>query len=245
VQRLTEKETISYLMGIFVPLGGFSLLAPQMLLITASELGLNILSSFPPQRTIDYQYASITVAVASVAALKGARLITTLLTEKLRIPRQVPLALLTVLPLAVSLSLQHEVWGTVRGLSADYRESYVITEHDRLAARFFEQIPPDVPISAQSDLAPHLSQRPRIYLFPVVQDAEYVILDTTTSIFPVPMFPIAELSPLDSYREYIRRLLRGGDFHLQDYEDGWILMARGPGDSAEHPSELAEFLGDE
>jgi len=244
VQRLTEEQTINYLAGIFVPLGGLSLLAPHLLLVAASELGLNILSSFPPQRTIDYQYTSIIIAVASVAALEGARLVIRLFTEKLYIPRRVPVALLAVLPVTASLGFQYKIWGTIRCYSASYRESYIITDHDRLAPRFFGQIPPDAPVSAQSDLAPHVSQRPKIYLFPVVQDAEYIILDITTSIFPVQMFRIDELSPLDSYREYVRRLLRTGDFHIQDCEDGWILMAKGPGVDTELPRELAEFLED-
>jgi len=244
VQRLTEEQTINYFKGILIPLGGLSLFAPQVLLIAASEIGLNLLSSFSPQRTIDYQYAPVIVAVASVAALRSAYLISSLFTKRLCVPRQIPLFLLVVLPLMASLGYQYKVWGTVRFYSEQYRWSYTITDHDRLASRFFEQIPSDVPISVQSDVSPHVSQRPAVYLFPVVEDAQYVLLDTTTDTFPVFMFPIDDLSPDDSYREYIRRLLQDGAFHVEDHEDGWILVARGPGDSAELPAELTAFLAE-
>jgi len=244
VQRLTEPHTLEYFKGLLIPLGGLSLFAPQVLLIAASEIGLNLLSSFPLQRTIDYQYAPVVVAVATTAALRSVCLIHSLLARKLRVPRKTSLALLSVLPLVASFGYQYKVWRTVRFFSARYRQTYTITDHDRLASRFFEQIPPEAPLSAQSDLTPHVSQRPRIYLFPVVEDAQYVLLDTTTDTFPVFMFPIDDLSPDDSYREYIRRLLQDGDFHVEDYDDGWILMARGPDGGVGLPVELAAFLAE-
>jgi len=242
--RLTEELTLNYFKGVLIPLGGLSLLAPQVLLIAASEIGLNLLSSLPLQRTIDYQYAPVIVAVASVAALRGACLIVSLSSKKLRVPRQISLTVLSVLPLMASFGYQYKVWRTVRFYSARYRESYTITEHDRLASRFIDQIPPDVPISAQSDLAPHVSQRPKIYLFPVIEDAQYVLLDTTTDTFPVFMFPIDGLSTDDSYREYIRRLLQDGDFHVEDYDDGWLLIAQDPEGGIGLPAELTEFLAE-
>src|SRR5581483_8584078 len=57
--------------------------------------------------------------------------------------------------------------------------------HEQLAARFLSQVPPDVPVSASTTLLPHLSERPSIYLFPTLRDAEYVLIDASAPPAPV------------------------------------------------------------
>lgn len=48
-----------------------------------------------------------------------------------------------------------------------------------------EKIPPDGRVSAQSPLVPHLANRDKIYLFPDTFDAEYIILDSSLSTYPL------------------------------------------------------------
>src|SRR5207249_3014213 len=59
------------------------------------------------------------------------------------------------------------------------------TPHHELADRLVARIPRDARVSASSSLVPHLSQRPDVYLFPTVREAEYVALDVAATPFPI------------------------------------------------------------
>lgn len=54
LERMFGPEGRAYLRGTFLPFGGTSLLAPDVLIAAASEIALNLLSSFAPQRSIEY-----------------------------------------------------------------------------------------------------------------------------------------------------------------------------------------------
>lgn len=47
------------------------------------------------------------------------------------------------------------------------------------------EIPKDAAVSAQTSLVPHLANRERVYLFPDVWDAKYIVLDTSLSTYPL------------------------------------------------------------
>ena len=65
--------------------------------------------------------------------------------------------------------------------------SFKIPSIDRYSYIYqaLEKIPNNVALSAQSPLVPHLANREKIYLFPEVLDAEYIILDTDLSAYPL------------------------------------------------------------
>lgn len=46
-------------------------------------------------------------------------------------------------------------------------------------------IPPKIPISAQSSILPHLANREKIYLFPEIRDAQFIILDQNLASYPI------------------------------------------------------------
>lgn len=56
-------------------------------------------------------------------------------------------------------------------------ERFRIDEHERLVREFVRTVPPDVRVSAQSHMVPHLARRRHIFQFPRVVDAEYVLID--------------------------------------------------------------------
>jgi hypothetical protein len=86
-----------------------------------------------------------------------------------------------------------------------------------------DRIPPDAPVSAQSNLFPHVSQRERVYVFPAVEDAAYVLLDVAG--------PSAPLYPDDLFDE-AAALLLGARFELLGADDGLLLFRRRPADGA-------------
>jgi hypothetical protein len=100
-----------------------------------------------------------------------------------------------------------------------------------LAERFIAQIPADAPISAQSKLYPHLSNRTIAYQFPDVNEAEYIFLDVTTSSWPI--------HPND-LKAQVGALLDSGEFGVLDAADGYALLGRGV-DNGALPDSFYDF----
>ena len=56
---------------------------------------------------------------------------------------------------------------------------HVVTEHDRVADHAVQHIPPNVSVSATNTLGAHLSERRRVFSFPVLREARWMAVDTT------------------------------------------------------------------
>jgi uncharacterized membrane protein len=92
--------------------------------------------------------------------------------------------------------------------------------HVALAQSFVNQIPPQASVSAQSSLAPHLSHRTSIYLFPYADTvADYVFLDVTSDIYPF-------YGSSDYIRE-AKKILLNGSYGIVDAHDGYLLLKKG------------------
>ena len=65
------------------------------------------------------------------------------------------------------------------------REPGMAPERREVVRTLMEQIPPEASVSAQDELLPHLSHRHEIYLFPTVEDADYILIDRLGSTYPL------------------------------------------------------------
>jgi hypothetical protein len=95
-----------------------------------------------------------------------------------------------------------------------------VTEHARRAGPFIEQInrlPPEVPISASSALYPHVGHRERVYLFPTVSDAQFILLDVTGPGSP---------AGVGDQRLVVRDLLDYAQFGIAGGDHGFLLLER-------------------
>jgi hypothetical protein len=114
-----------------------------------------------------------------------------------------------------------------------------VSEHARHADPFIERVndlPPDVPISVGSNLYPHVGHRERVYLFPTISDARFILLDVTGPSSPV--------GPGDQ-RQIVRELLEYGQFGAAQGEHGFLLLERGLEDSWLPPAFYQAFrVGD-
>lgn len=96
-----------------------------------------------------------------------------------------------------------------------------VSPHDRRLAQIAQHIPPQASLSAQSNLNPHFSQRPRINLFPYSLATDYVLLDAAT-------FTINKDNFLSWVRdEVVNKAVAGGEFGVALADDGYILLQRG------------------
>ena len=104
-----------------------------------------------------------------------------------------------------------------------------VTEHHRLLDRFAAQIPRAAALSITTDLYPHLSHRERIYEFPLLGQATWVLADVTGT---------TDRHPAD-VAAAIQKLLASG-WGVVDAADGYILLAKGQG-RPEIPAAFYDF----
>jgi uncharacterized membrane protein len=65
------------------------------------------------------------------------------------------------------------------------REPGMTPERREIVRSLMAQIPPEASVSAQDELLPHLSHRREIYLFPTIEDADYILMDRLGSTYPL------------------------------------------------------------
>ncbi|MCK5080493.1 MAG: DUF2079 domain-containing protein, partial [Bacteroidales bacterium] len=78
-------------------------------------------------------------------------------------------------------------------------------------------IPPGAIVSAQSPFVPHLALRDHIYQFPIIKDAEYIVISTSEG--PYPLSKEAFVNEMD-------RLVDSGDWEVLYSEDGFYIFRR-------------------
>nr|BBH93238.1 hypothetical protein KTA_14370 [Thermogemmatispora argillosa] len=97
--------------------------------------------------------------------------------------------------------------------------------HDRLAARFLQEIPPAASVSTQTMLVPHLSERRSIYLFPYGAGyADYILLNAPGYYYPFKSYA--------DYERAVDAVLSSGEYGVIDMQEGYILLKKGATTSA-------------
>ena len=215
----SEPARVRYLLMLFAGFGFLSLLGLDVLLLSLPVLLANLLSSFPAQYYGDFHYTAPVVPYFAVAAVYGLhRALAFLRITSLRKGLITALALVWLVGWAGWTYAQ-----TGRGPGGGGYDPPVITEHHRLAERFFAQIPPDAPTTATAALHPHLSHRRFIYQFPFGLDpkppalpAEWALIDVTGD---------TDMAPGDLH-DQVQAML-AADWGVVDAEDGYLLLRRG------------------
>jgi hypothetical protein len=101
-------------------------------------------------------------------------------------------------------------------LAANYAPARV-DAHARAAAELSASLPAEASVSATSALVPRLTERARVYVFPAIENADYVFLDLTASSAPT--------SPGDVYLR-ARDLLQSGGWAVEHASSGLLLLRR-------------------
>jgi uncharacterized membrane protein len=228
----------SYLVKLLGPLGFLPLLSPWAAAIALPSVALNILSSDPLMYSGLYQYNTDIAAVlvfATVDALAWvAPGVARALAEGRRrlraanapgwlaaVVRPQTLIAFALIP-ALAVGLGGQATRVYQQLTVRHIWP-VVTAHDLLGERIATEIPAGASVSAQSTLAPHVSQRESIYQFPSGdQSADYVFLDVTTGNF----YPFN--GPAD-YVAAVKQVLASGNYRFADAQDGYLLLKRGEG----------------
>lgn len=236
----------AYLFGLLAGGGFLPLLAPEIAILGAPSLAINLLSSSEWMYSGGAHYSAPVVPLIIVAGIYGLARLSDRLSHRSgmgrrRLDRAVRLSspskprrgrlvnALSLLTLVLVLYNHRQ-----RGFSPLARgiELPTLTAHYRLVQRFAAMIPQDASVSAQTALNPHVSQRENLCIFPQGLEADYIFLDVTTSTYPL---SIAE------HHQQVQEVLGSGKYHLLAAEDGYLLLQKGAGEAISLPQGFYSF----
>ncbi|MBX6772019.1 MAG: DUF2079 domain-containing protein [Chloroflexi bacterium] len=220
VAPVPDDPNWHYLFLLLAPVAWLPLLSPTALFLMLPALAVNVLTTYEPMHLIEtYHYSAHLVpyvvlgavnAIGTLAALAG----------RLRLPRAVGVGIPCAAVLAATLVYHH--YRGYTPLSGEF-VGYEVTAHDRLGDRLAAEVgrlvPLEAPISAQSNLYPHVDHRPDITMFPGVGNARLVFLDVAT---------LPNTTGInEGIHDAVRRLLDSGQFGVVAAEDGYLILMRG------------------
>lgn len=211
-----EAPRVHYLLGLLASAGFLSLLGPEVLLLGAPLLLVNLFSAYPAQYSGEFHYSAPLVPYFVVAAIVGARRIVMLSAHLASRGRGLGVRR-TLWLLAGWLLLWVVVYQVLAGWTPIGREFRwdAVTPHDRLLDRFAAQAPAGEPGSVTTALYPHFSHREKLYKFPLVGDATWALIDVTGTTDAHPAV----------VQEKVFDLLHAG-WHVLDAADGYLLLSR-------------------
>ena len=217
LREAAEARDARYLLELVWPLAGVLAAAPVAALTALPELLANLLSGTRTQTSIHFHYTAGAIPGLVVGTVLGWGAIT----------RRVPSTRRLVAPIALAVVLVANVtmapvplWRHVPGGETLAADAFSVSEHDRLARRALERIPPGAAVSATNVLGAHLSERQRVFSFPVLREATWVAVDETR-----PSYLDRAVAPRDAARAVAR--LRGDPrWELVFEEDGVLLFRR-------------------
>jgi uncharacterized membrane protein len=226
-----------YLAGLLLPTAFLSALSPLAWLPALPSFAINLLSDNPfTWRLEDFHYAAPIAPFVFIATVYGARRLATWAGHWSQRAGGYVLVVACCLLLVASLAYHH-----VRGFSPLARpfQPWPVTDHHRRAEAVFAQVPPSAALFAQSNLNPHLSDRPVLY-----QDPALLTIDGLDGL-PPPDYLLFDVSSLVNQNDFQRfvasELLTGGAFGPVVADDGFLLLKRGES-PAPLPDEFFDFV---
>jgi uncharacterized membrane protein len=187
----------SYLASLLLPLALLPLAAPLAALAALPELGLNMLSSTVTQTSVKTHYSAIALPALVAAAVFGAA----------RLDRRLAYVA-AVASFAAMLLL-----GPVGRIDID------ADAHDAAARQALAFVPADAPVSATNALGAHLSARKRVFSFPVLEEATWIVVDERRLTF------LDSLKP-ERARPALAALKRDPRWRLVFSEDGVMVFRK-------------------
>ena len=214
----------AYLAVLILPLLGLCLLAPLLAAGALPQLLVNLLAGDGPAQTIEFHYAAgISPFLVAAAILGLARL------REMRVPARLgrllahPPALAAVVVGAVALAGVPlgplPFWGGVPGAwSGAPHHAFTADAQSRALAKAVAMVPEGVPVAASNNVAAHLSDRRRVYLFPVVRNARWIVVSDG-----------GRASRTVALRKTLRGPKHAERLLVVERDPAWRLVMEGPG----------------
>jgi uncharacterized membrane protein len=212
------EYTLTYLGSLLAGTGFLAVLAPLELAISAPAIAINGLSSSSWQNGGGAHYSAEVVPGLLFGAMIATRRLANWASRRLTVSFQSAALVIALVTLggAAWQAYAHGILPPARRFTAAWAAPNGRLETLRpLLAR----IPPDARLSVQSNIFPHVSQRERVYVFPAIEDAQFVLVDVAGTSDPL---------YLDELFSEVNALQRNSHFQLLDGADGFLLFERTP-----------------
>lgn len=169
VSAISSADDLGYLMLLSLPTLGLFVLSPLLASIALPQLLVNTLSDSPPTTDPRTHYIAAVVPFLIAASVFGLARVRAPIRRRATAPLIAAFAGLTLflgpwVPMIETRSV---------GNHSEYPARHVRAMHDAAAL-----VPSGVPISATNRFGSHLSSRRYFYSVPVVERAEWILLDT-------------------------------------------------------------------
>lgn len=206
-QIIHEPNRWHYLFGLFVSFGFLPLLAPDLLILGLPLFMANFFSQYSGQYSGEQHYSAPLVVALIIATIYGSRRLLSWL------PRPSHSLICLCLWLG-AWSLGYHVLHGWTPLSTR-TEQYAMTSKAERLPDLLAQIPPQAIVSASPAIHPHLAHRQTIYIFPIVEKADYLLVDVAD---------ISGVHPNDVHHQITTMLANG--WQLLEASEGLILAQR-------------------
>jgi uncharacterized membrane protein len=179
---IATPSRAAYLAVLLLPLLGLSLLAPLLAAGALPQLVINLLADDGPAQTIEFHYAAGMVPFLVASAILGlARLrerpFSMRVARILARPRLVAGIMVGVVAAAGVRLGPLPLWGSVPlGWAGAPHHAFRGDDQSRALQRAVAMVPDGVPVAASNAAAAHLSARRRIFLFPEVGNAKWILV---------------------------------------------------------------------
>jgi len=222
--QAVSVHRLTYLLALLVPLAFLPLASPLLALCAAPELVLNLLANWWPQHSIEFQYVAVPTPFLVASALLGLARLRAATRPRWLVTLTEPaggVALgLVALVLVSGVRLGPLPWWRDVPLGSHSRtDQYAVGSHARVLDEAVALVPPGARVSAGNYLGSHLSERARIYTFPVVRDAQWVLVDRLRPA-------IGDVVRPREHARAVADLLAGGRFRVVLDRDGVLVLHR-------------------
>jgi len=167
VSMMVSLDRLQYIFRLLLPVGFLSVFAPVYLLPALPSFLLNIISSSPFMRIIDYQYTSTITPFVFIAAIEGL----------FRLKKNVPAAVLACVVSVFALYGSY-AWGELPyGKESRFRYFTTPPREKQTMQRVEQTVHPMYTVSASNNIGAHYAGRRVLYPFPVgAFDADVVVV---------------------------------------------------------------------
>lgn len=217
LDQLSRTDSVVAVLTVFLSASFLPILVPRLLPALAMVTMLPLLSKQPEQGALDVHYLLVPATVALVMGVVALRGVTRTRIDGIdadaRFVRKDRLLSAVLIGVAVFVFALRSPLPP--SLAADL-DRFSVDEHASVAEEFVKDVPRDAIVSAQSPFVPHLTERQKLYQFPRVLNAQFVLVDAYGPI------PVGDLSA--GYEACLAALPRLG-FDKARAEDGislWI-----------------------
>ncbi len=180
--RLFRFENMVYGAKLLLPVAGFSLFAPSILLIAGLNGLLNLLSPWNFMRRIEYHYSAAIIPFIFLAAIQGMANIITYARRHRSIQWfSAEIGMTVILLSAMVATTQYSI--------LRFHRIWQVTPQHQLLSQALQEIPTNLSVSSTPREGAHLAERQFLYHFPErVSDVDIVVMDLKRPLMEVKAF---------------------------------------------------------